>query len=209
MAGILGMREIGMAGIRGIKGRGGIRIGWDIRDFRDERDRDGRDTRDKRERRMPVERRAPSGRAARPFAAAVPCAMVASGAGMREIGIAAGIRGIKGREGIRIGWDIRDFRDERDRDGRDTSDKRERRMPVESRAPSGRAARPFAAVMPRKKGEVNSRTRELHLSCIKSLQKSSKVTKNVACVLATHFLPFEALYSLGGGRGWFPHKVKV
>jgi len=49
--------------------------------------------------------------------------MVVSGAGMREIGIAAGIRGIKGRGGIRIGWDIRD---ERDRDGRDTRDKRER-----------------------------------------------------------------------------------
>jgi hypothetical protein len=50
------MREIGITEIRGIKGRGGCRLGWDERDLRDERDRDARDTRDKRERRCAIVR---------------------------------------------------------------------------------------------------------------------------------------------------------
>ncbi|MBP1582589.1 MAG: hypothetical protein J6866_01405, partial [Victivallales bacterium] len=50
----------------GKNGDGGL-IGWDNRDFRDERDSDGREEMDKRERWMPVEKRPPFGRAARPF----------------------------------------------------------------------------------------------------------------------------------------------
>jgi uncharacterized C2H2 Zn-finger protein len=48
----------------------------------------------------------------------------------------------------------------------------------------------------------------LHLACLQTFQKSSKVTKNVALTMASPHHPKEGLYLLGGGRGWFPHKVK-
>jgi len=49
MTGILGRREIGMAGILGRTGMAWHAAGWDIRDFREERDRDGRDFRENRD----------------------------------------------------------------------------------------------------------------------------------------------------------------
>jgi len=51
-------------------------------------------------------------------------------------------------------------------------------------------------------------TPNFHLFGIQPLQKSLKVIKKVACVMATLFLLNEALHLLGGGWGWFPHKVK-
>jgi len=64
------------------------------------------------------------------------------------------------------------------------------------------------AVVLREGDPVRFRTGKLHLACINAMSKSSRVTKKVALAMATHFWPNEALHLLGGGRGWFPHKVK-
>jgi len=74
--------------------------------------------------------------------------------------------------------------------------------------PSDRASRPWPPLLPRERGSARSRTIKSYLSCIKTFPKSSKFIKKVAYAMATHFCPKEALHLLGGGRGWFPHKVK-
>ena len=76
----------------------------------------------------------------------------------------------------------------------------------------GRRA-PSPPLVFRKFGAEGSRTIRVYFSCIQEITKSSKVIKNVAYAMATHFCPKFALkmhyiYWVEGGGG-FPYKVNA